>query len=151
MWSYLVVLRNNVASLSLSTAPTSGAESSVPLTFPDPLAAPSSAVQSRRSLRHGVNSVDTVNIVHTAQMIPVIVSLIHSVLETADVREEIDQGLRDARDIARNAREATRIENEKWAIERKGMESLSKEKVDKNEVAFLFCIHGTWFSTLSKM
>ena len=83
---------------------------------------------------------------HTAQMIPVLISLIHSVLETADIREEIDQGIRDARDIARDAKEAIKIENERWEKEKekekeaqKDMDGVSKTKVDKNEVMFLFC------------
>ena len=73
---------------------------------------------------------------HTAQMIPVLISLIHSVLETANIREEIDQGIRDARDIARDAKEAIKIENERWEKEKEGkdMDDVSKTKVDKNEV-----------------
>ncbi|KAF8813926.1 hypothetical protein BYT27DRAFT_7084104 [Phlegmacium glaucopus] len=133
MWLNLVVLRDNVASLFSSTASTSHAEPSVwvPLTFPDPSPAPLSATQHVRSLRN-VRSVtssgDIVNVVHTAQMIPVIISLIHLVLETAIVREEIDQGIRNARDVARDAKEATRIENERWDKERKNMEDISKDK-----------------------
>ena len=83
-----------------------------------------------------------VNVVHTAQMIPVLISLIHSVLETANIREEIDQGIRDARDIARDAKEAIKNENERWEKEKerlKDMDGLSKTKVDKIEVTFLFC------------
>jgi len=80
--------------------------------------------------------------VHTAQMIPVIISLIHLVLETAIVREEIDQGIRDARDIARDAKEATRIENERWE-EQKNVDSVLK---DKNEVTVLFFICSNRFS-----
>lgn len=73
-------------------------------------------------------------------MIPVLVSLIHSVLETANIREEIDQGIKDARDIARDAKEAIKIENERWAKERQDMGDISKDGVNKNEVTFLFCI-----------
>jgi DNA-binding ferritin-like protein len=73
-------------------------------------------------------------------MIPVLISLIHSVLETANVREEIDQGIKDARDIARDAREAIKNENERWDKERQDMEDVSKNNVDKNKVTHLFCI-----------
>ena len=64
-------------------------------------------------------------------MIPVLISHIHSVLETANIREEIDQGIRDARDIARDAKEATKIENERWekGKERKDMDGVSKIKM----------------------
>jgi hypothetical protein len=153
IWLSLVVLRDNVANLSSSAAAsTSGAQplAWVPLTFPDPLPAPLSAIQNLRSTRSVKEN--TVNVVHTAQMIPVLISLIHSVFETASIREEIDQGIRDARDIARDAREATKIENERWEKEkeRKDMDGVSKTKVDKNEVTFLFCTFSKWFSCLSK-
>jgi hypothetical protein len=67
-------------------------------------------------------------------MIPVIISLIHSVLRTANVREEIDQGVKDSRDIARDAKEAIKIENERWDRERNDIEGFLKNGVDKNEV-----------------
>ena len=136
-----------MANLFSSDASTSGDQSSVwvPLTFPDPLPAPASAMQNMRSMRN-VRTVEDVNVVHTAQMIPVLISLIHSVLETANIREEIDQGIRDAKDIARDAREAIKIGNERWEKEKeekekeetekeqKDVDGVSKTKVDKNEV-----------------
>ena len=139
LWSNLLILRDNVANLFQSDTSTSGAQPMVwvPLTFPDPLPAPQSAVQNMRSLRN-VRPVEenNVNVVHTAQMIPVLISLIHSVLETANIREEIDQGIKDARDIARDARDAIKIENERWEKEkgRKDMDGVSTTKVDKIEV-----------------
>ena len=139
MWLNLLVLRNNVANLFSSDASTSGTPASVwvPLTFPDPLPAPQFAMQNTRNLRN-VRTVEDVSVVHTAQMIPVLISLIHSILETASIREEIDQGIRDARDIARDAKEAIKIENERWEEvkeeEQKDTDSVSKTKIDKNEV-----------------
>ena len=141
IWLNLFSLRDNVANLFSSATSTSDAQPVVwvPLTFPDPLPAPSSAVQSVRSLRNVAPvAKNTVNVMLTAQMIPVIISFIHSVLETASVREEIDQGVRDAKDIARDAKEAIRIENERWNQERKNMEDVSKMKFDKNEVTLFF-------------
>jgi hypothetical protein len=100
-------------------------------------------VVSRSARNPNVRPVEEniVNVVHTAQMIPVLISLIHSVLETANIREEIDQGIKDARDIARDAKEAIKIENERWEKEkeRKDVDGDSKTKVDKNEVTFPFC------------
>ena len=129
-----------MANLFSSAASTSGVQPLVwvPLTFPDPLPGPLSAIQNVRSLRNA-RPVEG-NVVYTAQMIPVLISLIHSVLETANIREEIDQGIRDARDIARDAKEAIKIENERWEKEkeRKDMDGVSKAKVNKNEVRFLF-------------
>ena len=96
-----------------------------------------------RSLRN-VRTVEDVDVVHTAQMIPVLISLIHSVLETANIREEIDQGIRDARDIVRDSREAIKIENERWEKEKeqKDTDDLSKTKIVKNEVniSIAYCL-----------
>ena len=97
-------------------------------------------MRSLRNVRPVEASEDIVKVVHTAQMIPVLISLIDSVLETANVREEIDQGIKDARDIARDAKEAIKIENERWDKERKDREGVLKSKADKNEVTFLSCI-----------
>lgn len=51
---------------------------------------------------------------HTAQMIPVLISLVHSVLETANIHEEIDQleGIKGARDIARDWAEKEKLEKD---------------------------------------
>lgn len=164
LWLNLLVLRNNVANLFSSDASTSGAQPSVwvPLTFPDPLPAPQSAMQNMRSLRN-VRTVEDADVVHTAQMIPVLISLIHSVLETANIREEIDQGIKDARDIARDAKEAIKIENERWGKEKeekeqkekekeqKDTDDISKTKVDKNEVIdSIVCTFNNWFSRYRK-
>ncbi|KAF8160676.1 hypothetical protein B0H34DRAFT_653698 [Crassisporium funariophilum] len=141
MWANLASLRDDVANLSISNDSTTDSVSSLeeaPLTFPDPLPAPISAMQNMRSLRSirpGSDSDSLVYIVQTAQMIPVVVSLIHSVLETAILREEIDQGAKDARDALRDAREATRIENERWEKVRKIMEDTPKDQVDKAGVS----------------
>ena len=149
IWSNLVVLRHNVANLFSSSISDAQPSAWVPLTFPDPLPAPASLIQRVRSLRN-IRSVgpseNIVNIVHTTQMIPVVTSLIHSVLETASVREEIDQGVRDEKEIVRNAREAVMIEKERWDQERRNMEATSKNIVDKNEVIFLFYIFSNWHS-----
>jgi hypothetical protein len=75
-------------------------------------------------------------------MIPVLISLIHSVLETASIREEIDQGIKDGRSIARDAKEAIKIENERWEKEkeRKDVDGVSITKVNKNEVTFFYSV-----------
>lgn len=67
-------------------------------------------------------------------MIPVLLSLMHQVLETATVREELDQGAKDAKDMTREAKEATRIENDRWEKERNAMEIAPKDKALKAEV-----------------
>jgi hypothetical protein len=42
-------------------------------------------------------------------MIPVVISLIHTALETSIIREELDQGLKDNKDYGRDAKEAMKL------------------------------------------
>ncbi|KAF8972987.1 hypothetical protein BDZ97DRAFT_1752045 [Flammula alnicola] len=109
------------------------------------------------SLRDGIASISTagsdassepfrqsdnlVTVVNSVQMIPVLVSLIHSVLETAIIREEIDQGARDARDVARDVKDAIRMENERWEKERSTIEVASKDKIQKTEARAKRMLH----------
>jgi len=71
-------------------------------------------------------------------MIPVLVSLMHQLLETAIIREAFDQGAKDAKDMTRDAKEATRIESERWEKERNAMEVAPKDKVLKTEVIITY-------------
>jgi hypothetical protein len=67
-------------------------------------------------------------------MIPVVISLIHTALQTSIIREELDQGLKDNKDYGRDAKEAMKIENERWEKERKTIELGAKDKAQKAEV-----------------
>ena len=103
--------------------------------FPDPLPPPASS--SARTLRSVRIPTDMINVFHTSQMIPVIVSLIHAALETNLIREWLDQGLKDHKDYGRAAKEAMKTENERWEKERKTIEVGIKDKVQKAEVGLV--------------
>ena len=136
-WVIIASMRDEIANLSSSD---SGSESSmvvIPLTFPDPAPPPVAAIANARSLRGTHHPDHLVNVVQSSQMIPVFLSLIHTSLKSAIIRDEIEQGLKDNRDVTRDAREATRLENERWEQERKSMENAAKDKALKLEVILL--------------
>ena len=134
IWAILSRMRDDISNaycLEAESANTAGREA--PLTFPDPSSPPVNVRNSRRSLRQSETTV--IQVTHSTQMIPVLISLIHSTLETTTIREEIDQGTKDARDFGRDARDATRIESERWEQERNSMEVAPKDKSRKLEVS----------------
>jgi hypothetical protein len=126
IWSTLVSLRDDIGKAASKAV----IVSSQLLTFPDPLPPPASAALGR-SLRSVRVSNSMINVVQTSQMIPVIVSLVQSAIETKIIRDGLDQGLKDNKDIAREAKEATRIENERWEKEKQTMDSGTKDKAQK--------------------
>lgn len=121
----------------------SATNDSTGLSFPDPLPLPTSVIvyntrTTRRALE--VNGGGNVSIGHTAQMIPVLEALIEAALMTPIVREELDNGLKEVKEVARDAQKAIREENDRWDAERKSFEppketsegalrSISKEEV----------------------
>lgn len=143
IWSALSSLRYNISqAVSLASTATTGSSTIEKLlTFPDPLPPPASAL-SGRSLRSVRTPTDTVNVVQTSQMIPVIVSLVQSAIETKVVRDELDQGLKDNKNIVREAKEAIRIENARWEEEKKTMDNRTNDKAQKTEVELPPFFHG---------
>ena len=129
MWSTLASLRDDISRAASNIV----IVSSQLLTFPDPLPPPASAALGR-SLRSVRVSNSMINVVQTSQMIPVIVSLVQSAIETKIIRDALEQGLKDNKDIARDAKEATRIENDRWEKERQTMDSGTKDKAQKAAV-----------------
>lgn len=134
IWLALHTLRAEIAQV-VSPGPTTNAEAAgeETLTFPDPLP-PSSSATATRSLRSVRISTDTINVFHPSQMIPVVTSLIHTALETSIIREDLDQGLKDNKDYGREAKQAMKIENERWEKERTTIEVRAKDKAQKAEV-----------------
>jgi hypothetical protein len=134
IWFALHALRAELAQV-ISPGATTNTEAAGEkiLTFPDPLP-PSASATATRSLRSVRLSTDTVNVFHSPQMIPVVLSLIHMALETSIIREELDQGLKDYKDYGRDAKEAMKLENERWEKERKTIEVRVKDKAQKAEV-----------------
>ncbi|KAJ3518103.1 hypothetical protein NMY22_g13821 [Coprinellus aureogranulatus] len=85
--------------------------------------------QARRSTRTMASaaSSNTVAIYSSSQLIPPILSLIDLTLELPSLREAIDEGAKDARDVTRMSREAIKLEAERWDGVRKEQER-SKDK-----------------------
>jgi len=137
IWGCLAALRTEISNFSASENSTNSSQSSdneSPLTFPDPSPLPLSFLLNTRSLRSLQQPTDTVNVLHSTQMIPVFLSLIHSSLLTAIIREDIDQSMKDKKDFARDAKEATKFENERWEKDRVGMDNPNKNKNKTIEV-----------------
>ncbi|KAH7921406.1 hypothetical protein BV22DRAFT_1122186 [Leucogyrophana mollusca] len=126
IWSALSALRDHCHDLSSSSS-TSSASPEPPsgLIFPDPLPPPSSAPVIRT--RSGISAGLTV--VRTAQLVPVIAALVDAAVESEDVRTELDTGVREAKEQAKEAREASRVENERYEKEKE--DNKAKEKKDK--------------------
>ncbi|KAH7888731.1 hypothetical protein F5I97DRAFT_1803661 [Phlebopus sp. FC_14] len=82
--------------------------------LPDPLPPSESATVIRT--RSGRSSVHTegVNVGRTAQLVPVVAVLVNAAVETEAVREEIEAGIQKGKERARDAREAYRLENERF-------------------------------------
>ncbi|KAJ3570011.1 hypothetical protein NP233_g4683 [Leucocoprinus birnbaumii] len=97
-------------------------------TFPDPLPPPTTHdIRAIRSTRHN-DANDGLHIAYSAQMVPVITSLIEDVLLTSAIREEIENGVRESKESIKEQREAVKREAERWEQVRKGMETHVKLK-----------------------
>lgn len=139
VWLALHTLRAKISQIiSPDVATNSKISQGDTLWFPDPL--PPSASATTRSLRSVRMSTNTVNVFHSSQMIPVLISLIHTALETSIIREELEQGAKNNKEYARGAKEAIRIENERWEKEKKIIEVGSKDKAQKAEAGFFVVI-----------
>ncbi|KAJ3512259.1 hypothetical protein NLJ89_g3626 [Agrocybe chaxingu] len=106
----------------------SGIEMAIPLTFPDPAKLPSRAILPSRSLR-SLQTDNEIVVAQSWQMIPIVLSLTHSALETSIIRAEVEKGGKDYKDVNRDAKEAIRLENERWEQERNIMEKCAKNKI----------------------
>ncbi|TEB38255.1 hypothetical protein FA13DRAFT_1725894 [Coprinellus micaceus] len=85
--------------------------------------------QARRSTRTMASaaSSNSVAIYNSAQLIPPILSLIDLTLELPSMREAIDEGSKEAREVTRKSREAKQVEAERWDAVKKVQER-SKDK-----------------------
>ncbi|KIK67136.1 hypothetical protein GYMLUDRAFT_37176 [Collybiopsis luxurians FD-317 M1] len=102
-------------------------EDRIIIEFPDPYPPP--VVQNVRSTR-SASSTDF-SVVHTAQMIPVILGLIETVLESHAIRVELEEGAKEGREKFRESRECIKLENELWDIVRKTLEEAKEPDLAK--------------------
>ncbi|KAJ7593947.1 hypothetical protein C8J56DRAFT_820218 [Mycena floridula] len=115
IWALLESLRETLAQ----------AGSDVLVSVLDPLPAPiSTTVRSTRSMRGvATSSTNLINVVSSAQLVPVIAGLIEATLSTTAIRKELDEGTKDGKERTRAAREAIKTEKDRWEIERKELET----------------------------
>ncbi|KAJ7072371.1 hypothetical protein C8F01DRAFT_1243423 [Mycena amicta] len=122
IWQILSSLRDSLdASEAGSSDGNDSHDSETVPSFPDPAPLPDSAkYTSRRTRSTGTFIVDTV------QMIPVLLGLIDAVVDTTVIRVQLESGTKETKDIARDAKDATRNVNDRW-------EKVKKEAVDVRE------------------
>ena len=112
IWPILSALQADLAKNSPST--------STIFTVTEPSPPPADAVLFPIPNLRRTRTPDTsINIMQSSQMIPVLISLINGALRTNIIRKEVEQGAKDNRDVAKDAKEALRLENERWEEEKK--------------------------------
>lgn len=84
--------------------------------FPDPSPPPKSLSRVIRGTRS--TAATSIHIAETSQLIPVIIALIESAVQTDVVREEIEAAVTEGKDKAREKYEAVHREQEKWSKEK---------------------------------
>ncbi|THH31331.1 hypothetical protein EUX98_g2844 [Antrodiella citrinella] len=95
--------------------------------YPDPLLPPSTTTY--RSTRSGGAAESGVNVACSAQMVPVVAFLVNQAIESPAIREAIDLGITDVKDITQGAKEAVTKENARYKEEKEGQKNKSKEDV----------------------
>ncbi|KAL0956305.1 hypothetical protein HGRIS_002462 [Hohenbuehelia grisea] len=86
------------------------------LSFPEPLPGPSASML--RVTRHMVGASNVVNISFSAQMVPIVLALQDAAMMSHGVREEIENGVNQGKEVVRDVREAVKAENERWDQEK---------------------------------
>lgn len=120
VWTSLSTLRSSIKKYSaVSTA------TELLASLPDPLPPPSSH-QMMRTTRHAVNA--TVLVAQSSQMVPVVIALVEATLRTEAVRGEIEDGVKDGKEKARESKELMKAEMERWdKVKEKETNHKSKE------------------------
>jgi len=127
IWVTLAKLRNSIASPTLDTPNR--------LSFPDPLPPPASAViyntRNMRSNRDTSGDGTSIYISQSAQMIPVVAALIEAAIHTDAIREELDRGRKEEKDLVRDVKEYCRKENERLKDNAKAKGQSREVKVEE--------------------
>ncbi|KAF7980756.1 hypothetical protein HWV62_36793 [Athelia sp. TMB] len=126
VWTSLSTLRSSIKKYSaVSTA------TELLASLPDPLPPPSSH-QMMRTTRHAVNA--TVLVAQSSQMVPVVIALVEATLRTEAVRGEIEDGVKDGKEKARESKELMKAEMERWdKVKEKETNHKSKEATQRRE------------------
>ncbi|KAK7472636.1 hypothetical protein VKT23_000749 [Stygiomarasmius scandens] len=132
MFAVLADLRDKLGYPEEKSASSNDSESSedrIIIEFPDPLPPPptSSAPQTRIAATSS-----SLQVVSTAQLIPVVIGLIETVTESFTVRNEIEEGIKEGKEKTRETRETLKSENDKWEGIKKHLEELQVPEGDKS-------------------
>ncbi|KAH7914107.1 hypothetical protein BJ138DRAFT_1144417 [Hygrophoropsis aurantiaca] len=125
IWVALSALRINSNDFDASSSSSASLEPGSGLAFPDPLPAPSSATIIRT--RSGTGT--SLTVVRSAQLVPVVAALIDMAVDSADIRAVLDAGVQESKERAKEAKEAIRMENDRYDQEKE--DNRAKEKKDK--------------------
>jgi hypothetical protein len=82
------------------------------LIFPDPLPPPQHT--KIHTTRSGALNGAGVNVTSTAQLVPVVLPLIEMVLNAQAIRDEFEEGVREAKERIKEERERTKVIREQW-------------------------------------
>jgi hypothetical protein len=105
----------------------------LPFVIPDPAPPASNVVCSTRTTRKG-KSVGSV--IHSAQMVPVLVALTDLATQTDLVREEIESSIKDGKEWTKDQREACKREDDRWNEEKKALEGQGTDTERNQTVKF---------------
>lgn len=115
IWAALATLRDWQENASRSSRSPS---TSFPLSFPDPLPPPESVSIIRTRSGANQSNIGSVNVLRTAQLVPVISAFIDAAVESEAVRQELEAGVQESKERVKEVREAHRIENERFEKEK---------------------------------
>lgn len=126
MWAALATLRDWQENAS---RPSRSNSTGFPLFFPDPLPPPESVSIIRT--RSGANQSNTgsVNVLRTAQLVPVISAFVDAAVESEAARQELEAGSQESKERIKEAREAQRIENERFEQEKEREKTRGKRVI----------------------
>ncbi|PCH43383.1 hypothetical protein WOLCODRAFT_138306 [Wolfiporia cocos MD-104 SS10] len=122
IWTALASLRTCLWSVPIN-----------PFNFPDPLPPPSN--YSFRTTRSGYTQADDGLYVGTsAQLVPVIASLVESAVQTKAIKDDLERGANQEKNAAKEVREAIAKENAKWKDRKaSGSKSKANEKAQREQ------------------
>ncbi|GLB37681.1 hypothetical protein LshimejAT787_0407320 [Lyophyllum shimeji] len=135
IWFIVSKMRDAINAHTASTSQ-STTELETVLSIPDPLPPPANAAvytRTTRSARDPSGSQSAIVIAHSAQMIPIVEALIEASLTTTAVREELESGVKEAKEMTREVKDCIKAENEKWDAERKELESTQQGEAKEGE------------------
>ncbi|TFY66270.1 hypothetical protein EVG20_g4823 [Dentipellis fragilis] len=126
MWAALASLQSSLESIDLSWLDSSF------LSLPDPLPPPASAhiVSTRSGQLHATG----VQIVNSAQFLPVVEALVEAAMRTQVVREDIDSGAKEMKETVKAERERSKEEKERWEVVRHAGNATKVERAEHKRI-----------------